>query len=311
MLKVENLKANDKLKELSDEQLSTIASLSEVDETISFKEKINTEIGKMHQKYEDDIFSITGKKKNEGEKSFEYMKREFKSLKENQSSEETKTKLSELEKINKELKEKVKSGNVSDSFKTEMEKQASTIELLNNTLEQERSKYSNGLKAKDQEIFDNKFSIEQNRVMSEISLINSIPEAARTGLKESALSKVKESYKSSYMSLGGKDVLTFTDKENNTLLTNADGTPKTLSDLMNDNLVGMIESKTEKTSGANNSKTKSTTNVNFLNATTKQEADELITNQLKADGLDISKAEFHIKKREIKTENKDFLQNLQ
>ena len=71
MLTIEMLRQSSALTELTDVQLSAIAEMSRNDENTV----IGTKIGALHGQYDTDIFGITGIKKKDGEKSYEYAKR--------------------------------------------------------------------------------------------------------------------------------------------------------------------------------------------------------------------------------------------
>lgn len=71
MLTVEMLKQSSALTGLSDDQLAAIAEMSKNDENTV----IGTRIGALHGQYDTDIFGITGIKKKDGEKSYDYAKR--------------------------------------------------------------------------------------------------------------------------------------------------------------------------------------------------------------------------------------------
>ena len=71
MLTVEMLRQNAALAALTDDQLKAIAEMSKNDENTV----IGTKVGALHGQYDADIFSITGVKKNDGEKSYDYAKR--------------------------------------------------------------------------------------------------------------------------------------------------------------------------------------------------------------------------------------------
>ena len=70
-LTAEVLRANAGLAALSDEQLSIIAEMSRNDENTV----IGTRIGELHGQYDNDVLSVTGIAKNQGEKSYDYVKR--------------------------------------------------------------------------------------------------------------------------------------------------------------------------------------------------------------------------------------------
>lgn len=71
MLTIEMLRQNSALTGLSDAQLTAIAEMSKNDENTV----ISTKIGALHGQYDTDILGITGIKKKDGEKSYDYAKR--------------------------------------------------------------------------------------------------------------------------------------------------------------------------------------------------------------------------------------------
>src|SRR5574344_2857364 len=71
MLTVEMLQQNTQLSGLTVEQFNAIAEMSRNDENTV----IGTKIGALHGQYDADIFGITGIKKKDGEKSYDYAKR--------------------------------------------------------------------------------------------------------------------------------------------------------------------------------------------------------------------------------------------
>ena len=77
MLTVDTLKANQVLAGLSAEQLAAIADMSKNDEEVV----IGKRIGELHGSYDNDILTVTAIKKNEGEKSYDYLKRVLNSYK--------------------------------------------------------------------------------------------------------------------------------------------------------------------------------------------------------------------------------------
>lgn len=84
MLTVDMLKMNTALQGLTEEQLNAVAEMSRNDENTV----IGNRIGALHGQYDADIMSITGEKKNDGEKSYDFAKRVLTAYK---------TKIAELE----------------------------------------------------------------------------------------------------------------------------------------------------------------------------------------------------------------------
>ncbi len=122
MLTVETLRQNTVLTGLTDAQFSAIAEMSKNDENTV----IGTKIGALHGQYDTDIFNITGVKKNDGEKSYDYAKRilsEYKS-----KAESVKTIQSSLDAANAkvtELQAKLEKG-AADETLTQQLKDAKT-----------------------------------------------------------------------------------------------------------------------------------------------------------------------------------------
>lgn len=71
MLTIEMLRQSSALQGLTDAQFNAIAEMSQNDENTV----IGTKIGALHGQYDADIFGITGIKKKDGEKSYDYAKR--------------------------------------------------------------------------------------------------------------------------------------------------------------------------------------------------------------------------------------------
>lgn len=71
MLTIEMLRQSSALAGLTGEQFTAIAEMSKNDENAV----IGTKIGALHGQYDTDIFNITGIKKKDGEKSYDFMKR--------------------------------------------------------------------------------------------------------------------------------------------------------------------------------------------------------------------------------------------
>lgn len=113
MLTIEMLRQSSALTGLTDDQLNAIAEMSRNDENTV----IGTKIGALHGQYDTDILGITGIKKKDGEKSYDYAKRvlgEYKT-----KAESVKTVQAELDAAN---------ANVTE-LQTKLEKNAGNEEL--------------------------------------------------------------------------------------------------------------------------------------------------------------------------------------
>ncbi|MCK5603079.1 hypothetical protein KAR91_14440, partial [Candidatus Pacearchaeota archaeon] len=70
--------------------------LDNLRDTEPFKKEIDKRLGDVHKMYDDDLFTITGKRKDTNQRTFDFMKSEYQVLIDSQ--EELKTKNAELEK---------------------------------------------------------------------------------------------------------------------------------------------------------------------------------------------------------------------
>jgi len=111
------LKANKVLEGLTAEQLSAIVTLSQNDENAV----IGTKIGELHGRYDEDVLSVTGVAKKQGEKSYDYVKRilgEFKTQVE--ASAELSTKIDALAAEKTALEKQIKDGSLDAATKQKL-----------------------------------------------------------------------------------------------------------------------------------------------------------------------------------------------
>jgi len=71
--------------------------LNNLKDTEDFKQQIDIRIADLEKKYDDDLLSITGRKRKDSERTYDFMKREFKTL--TDSEKELKSKNEELQKV--------------------------------------------------------------------------------------------------------------------------------------------------------------------------------------------------------------------
>lgn len=151
MLTIETLKQNSALAGLSDNQLTAIAEMSKNDENTV----IGTRIGALHGQYDTDIFSITGAKKKDGEKSYDYAKRILSEYK--TKAESAKTIQGELDAAKAqitELQSKLEQGTGDETLRQQLKDAKAQVSQLQSRLQSKESEFS-AEKAKFEEVIKN------------------------------------------------------------------------------------------------------------------------------------------------------------
>lgn len=140
---------------LNEDQISKIVELSQNDENAVIASKLR----EVHDGYDNDIFNVTGLRKETSEKSYDFLKRvltDFKSKSEvpNDLQKEIKS----LKQKNDELSKSVKSGSNDESLKKALSDKETLISKLRGDLKNKESEYNEMLNAKDGELNNFKLS---------------------------------------------------------------------------------------------------------------------------------------------------------
>ena len=142
MLTTEMLRQNTSLAGLTDAQLTAIATMSQNDENTV----MGTRIGALHGQYDADILSITGIKKNDGEKSYDYTKRVLNEYKSQIAS--TATIQAQLANANKEvekLKQKLADGAGDEQLKQQLKDAKAQVTQLQTQLTTKEAEFKKNL----------------------------------------------------------------------------------------------------------------------------------------------------------------------
>lgn len=139
MLTIEMLRQNSALANLSDAQLTAIAEMSKNDENTV----IGAKIGALHGQYDTDILGITGIKKKDGEKSYDYAKRvlgEYKT-----KAESVKTVQAELDAAKAqvtELQSKLEKGAGDETLRQQLKDAKAQVTQLQSQLKTKETEFS-------------------------------------------------------------------------------------------------------------------------------------------------------------------------
>lgn len=139
MLTIEMLRQSSALTGLTDDQLNAIAEMSRNDENTV----IGTKIGALHGQYDTDILSITGIKKKDGEKSYDYAKRVLGEYKTKAESAKTiQTQLTAAQAQVAELQSKLEKGAGDETLKQQLKDAKAQVTQLQTQLQTKETEFN-------------------------------------------------------------------------------------------------------------------------------------------------------------------------
>lgn len=301
MLTVETLRANQVLAGLSAEQLTAIATMSKNDEEVT----IGKRIGELHGSYDNDILSVTSIAKNEGEKSYDYLKRVLNDYKGKAAKvEDLKNKLRESEQKAADLQKQVDGGNseIAKQLKDEKDLTAS----LRQQLEAKTTELDNAKKDYDAKLLEQRVSVAFDAVFNGLTFRQDITDPVKAAMKSAAKAEVL-----------AKGSLSFDEERGELVLRNDKGeivrnqannmNPYTLAELVAETSIKDVlqqqksgNGSTPPSGGAGGG------NQNLLDlsaAKTQADADELISSHLTAKGFTVDSGEYWEQFQQIRTDN--------
>lgn len=139
MLTIEMLRQSSALTGLTDDQLNAIAEMSRNDENTV----IGTKIGALHGQYDADILGITGIKKKDGEKSYDYAKRVLGEYKTKTESVKTiQTQLTAAQAQVAELQSKLEKGAGDETLKQQLKDAKAQVTQLQTQLQTKETEFN-------------------------------------------------------------------------------------------------------------------------------------------------------------------------
>lgn len=139
MLTIEMLRQSSALTGLTDDQLNAIAEMSRNDENTV----IGTKIGALHGQYDADILGITGIKKKDGEKSYDYAKRVLSEYKTKAESTKTiQTQLTAAQAQVAELQSKLEKGAGDETLKQQLKDAKAQVTQLQTQLQTKETEFN-------------------------------------------------------------------------------------------------------------------------------------------------------------------------
>lgn len=139
MLTVEMLRQSSSLMGLTDAQFNAIAEMSRNDENTV----IGTKIGALHGQYDTDVLGITGIKKNDGEKSYDYVKRVLNDYKSQLTSTATiQAQLANAQSEVQKLKDKLAEGAGDETLKQQLKDAKNQVSQLQQQLTTKENEFA-------------------------------------------------------------------------------------------------------------------------------------------------------------------------
>lgn len=279
-LTADKLKTTDLLKDLTDEQITAITSLSLADEG----QVIGTKIGELHGRYEQDILELSGVAKNSGEKAYDYNKRVLNQFKQKASS------LSEeLEKVKKE-------GSTDKELIKTIDKQKADLALLTQQLATKEEEYKTQLHSA-------KVDFQFKQASSNVKLKETFQGAIADVLFEQGKNEILSTYTPDFVD----NEMVFRDKTTNEIVRNPKDNlkPMTIKDLYKNTVLAtaLAEDKTPG-GGTEPPKPEGSPDIAIAGAKTQVEADIAIHEVLSKKGFVRGTAEYASEQQKVRTENK-------
>ena len=300
-LNKELLQKQQELKELTDEQIQAIVNLSVNDENNVIGERI----GRVYGELDNDIKEGFGIEKRQGEKTYDYLKRAGKTLKEKitEYSEKVK-KVDELEQEKQKLEKQLKDGNTDEILTKKLQDQITRYEDLEKKYNREKEELEGKMNTYEQQINETKLNYEFDKAAAGLNFKPEVDEELQEILLSSAKQKVLSTYKPDWIEEGeGKVRLVFRDADGKIQHNPEKGLqPYSANDLLKKNLQKVLAEKkegggTRKPTGGSSSDQL----PDISTARTQVEADEVIQKHLTSMGVPRGK-EFYEKQKEMRKE---------
>lgn len=301
------LNQNSVLSGLTPQQLNAIVQMSQNDEATV----IGTRIGEMHGRYDKDVFDVTGISKNDGEKSYDYVKRVLNQYKADTSSVTSlKEQLAAANAKVTELNGKLVSSDASAATRqlikdtqAQVAQLQQQLKLKDSELAKEKSKFDKALK-------DVHIDYAFAEAAGGFKFKSDIPEAIRKVVLNAAKQEVLTKGKPDFVDDGtGNKKLVFRDTAGN-ILNNVKNNlnPYTFAELLQEtSLKDIIDTGRQQTgtgTGAPAGGSGSSSLLDMTGIKTQVEADKAIEAYLLSNGLTRDSEEFSTKSMELRAENK-------
>lgn len=299
------LRANAGLAALSDEQLGIIEELSRNDENTV----IGARIGDLHGQYDNDVLSVTGIAKNQGEKSYDYVKRILGDYKQKAAEAEAlNTQITELKTQIEGYKKTIAEGKgneaVAQQLKDAQKQLADTQALFETKNKEWEEKYNSLNNQYQQSLIDAEFS----KALQGMKFKSIYPESVQKTLIESAKRTVLSTAKPDWVEENGVRKLVFRDAAGN-IMTNQENrlNPFTPGELLQRELKDVLDTGRQQrgagTQGNQGDSGGAGGSLDLTGITNQVDADNAISKHLMGLGYTRGSKEFSDEALKIRREN--------
>lgn len=301
------LKQNTSLAGLSDVQLTAIATMSQNDENTV----IGTKIGALHGQYDADILSITGVKKNDGEKSYDYAKRVLNEYKTQIAS--TATIQAQLANANKEvekLKQKLADGAGDEQLKQQLKDAKAQVTQLQTQLTTKEEEFKKNLAELEKKNLETRVDFAFETATSGLKFKDGITDAVKKILLDSAKAEVLAKGTPDFIDDGkGGKKLVFRGTDGNVINNPKNNlNPYTIEELVAESSIkDVIDAGRQQQGGGTKPAVTTSPNstiLDFSNIKNQVDADKAIEAHLLANGLTRDSAEFAEQSMQLRADNK-------
>lgn len=307
MLTIEMLRQSSALTGLTDDQLNAIAEMSRNDENTV----IGTKIGALHGQYDADILGITGIKKKDGEKSYDYAKRVLGEYKTKAESAKTiKTELTAAQAQVADLQAKLEKGAGDETLRQQLKDAKAQVTQLQTQLQTKETEFNTKKAEFDKTIKDTHVDYAFQAATAGLKFKSGITEPIQKTLLNAAKAEVLAKGTPDFIEDGqGGKKLVIRGADGN-ILNNPKNNlnPYTMQELvMETSLKDVIDTGRQQTGGgtggfgSGSGGTGGTLDLSGIK--TQLEADKAIEAHLLANGLTRDSQEFADQSMQLRTEN--------
>ena len=300
----EVIKANESLSTLTDAQLAAISTLSVNEE----QTVLNAAIGKLHGLYDQDVRDAVGIDKNQGEKSYDYVKRVLGDLKSRVGVSDTlQAKATQYETEISGLKQQIADGKGNEAMKQQLTDAQSQLSALRTQYDTDKQIWGNKEKEFSQTITSIQVDTQFEKATSGLKFKAGYPDSVQQTLLSSAKAAILGSYKPDWVEADGKNVMVFRDTKGEIIRNKTNSlNPYTAQELIMDQLKEVIDLG-KRTPGAGTGDPGkipvSIEVIDIAGARTQVQADEVIVKYLMQNGETRGSASFAEKQKKLREEN--------
>ena len=299
------IKANEVLAELSEDQITAISTLSLNDENTV----ISSKIGELHGKYDADILASAGVEKNQGEKSYDYMKRAFGGLKTQvDGSAGLATKVTAYEADIANLKKQITDGSTDEVTKQSLRDAEDKLSALQTLYDTDKGNWATEKDEFASKITGIQVSTQFDTAMSGLKFKAGYSDSAKQMLLKSTKAEILAEHKVGWVETDGEKTMVFRDDKGEILKNKNNAlNPYTAAELIQEKLKDSLDAGVKKPGGGTGNPggggSATIDLVDISGAKTQVQADDIIVKYLMQTGETRGTVSFTEKQMKLRDDN--------